>query len=106
MYWPEDTYFVPPNSKGHLNNGERKPPSLSASVQKKNEGLRDVLGITTVILSSTSSLDRASFLDVLFSLWCVLRARGNFAFNDTLAFGRRFPFGDSSAFRFRQFLHD
>jgi hypothetical protein len=78
MYWPADTYFVPPNSKGHVNQGERNPPSLSGSVEKKKGGLRDVLGIFTVILSSGSSFERATFfyldLDLSFGLLSELAA--------------------------------
>lgn len=59
--WPAETYFLRPHSKEHVYHGERKPPSLSGSVEKKNGGLRDVLGITTLILGSLSSFERAPF---------------------------------------------
>lgn len=66
MYWPADTYLVPSYSKGHVNHGERKPPSLSSSVQKKNTGLVDVCGISTVIMSAVSSPDGVPLFDLNF----------------------------------------
>jgi hypothetical protein len=50
--WPAEINFSRPYSKEHGYHGERKPPSLSRS-EKKNVGLRDVFGITTLILGSS-----------------------------------------------------
>lgn len=62
MHCPVDMYVVPCHSKGDMYQGERNPPSLSGSVQKKNGGSCDVATASSFAICSARALARVMLL--------------------------------------------